>query len=112
MKINKIILSLLIGFIVAVSISGASAIDENDTSIMPVSTDNSEIAANSEPVAIANEAVEPVNNDIKNTSIHNIDPKTNITELNKYIKENVSAGDTLISLKMEFITLQVWMELL
>lgn len=86
MKINKIILSLLIGFIVAVSISNVSAIDENDTSIISTSADES---------AIANEIVEPVNNDIKNTTIHNIDPKTNITELNKYIKENVSAGDTL-----------------
>lgn len=59
MKINKIILSLLIGFIVAVSISNVSAIDENDTSIISTSADES---------AIANEIVEPVNNDIKNTT--------------------------------------------
>lgn len=51
MKINKIILSLLIGFIVAVSISNVSAIDENDTSIISTSADES---------AIANEIVEPV----------------------------------------------------
>lgn len=50
MKINKIILSLLIGFIVAVSISNVSAIDENDTSIISTSADES---------AIANEIVEP-----------------------------------------------------
>lgn len=56
MKINKIILSLLIGFIVAVSISNVSAIDENDTSIISTSADES---------AIANEIVESVNNDIK-----------------------------------------------
>ncbi len=93
MKINKIILSLLIGFIVVISISSVSAIDENDTPTIAASSDNSTIVTNAEAIeeAITNE---PVNNDV-NTKIHNIDPKTNITQLNDYIKENVSAGDTL-----------------
>ena len=120
---NKMILSLLIVFIIGISISSVSAVDENNTMIS--STDDSITTVESNDASIASDinnentisnTDQPITYDIDNITTNNIiqsnnnndvvisddQPKThniseNITaeELNTYINEKVNAGDTL-----------------